>query len=112
MTIKESDWKIFRNLREFALERYCHRVLGDVRVTVDEQDKTYHQRYLNLFELLRQKDKELAFAFDAPRRSQAFIQLMTIITEDLLTDAEVRQFSQETRDRIELFRQKFCVESD
>ena len=31
MDIKESDWKVFRKLREVALERYCERVLKEVR---------------------------------------------------------------------------------
>jgi hypothetical protein len=36
MDIKESDWTIFRKLRELALERYCQRALEEVRRAVDE----------------------------------------------------------------------------
>jgi hypothetical protein len=32
MEIKESDWKVFRRLHSVALERYCRRVLEEVRV--------------------------------------------------------------------------------
>src|SRR5579871_1033674 len=105
MNIKESDWKIFRSLCEPALERYCQRVLEDVRLVADERDTTYHQRYIRLWELLRRRDKVLAFTFDAPRRSQALLQLMKMISEDLLTDDEIKRFSQETRDRMELILQ-------
>ena len=101
MDIKESDWKIFRKLREVALERYCERMLEDVRRTVDAPNGTYHERYLKLWELLRSRDKTLAVAFDDPRRSQAIIQLANIIAEDLLTEAEFGQFSEETRERLE-----------
>jgi hypothetical protein len=36
MDIKESDWKVFRKLRELALERFCQRVLEEVRVLLDK----------------------------------------------------------------------------
>jgi len=32
--IPESDWKVFRKLRGKALERFCERVLSDIRRTV------------------------------------------------------------------------------
>ena len=28
--IKESDWKVFKRLRELALERFCERILGEI----------------------------------------------------------------------------------
>jgi hypothetical protein len=46
----------------------------------------------------------MAFAFENPRRSQAIIQLVNIVAEDLLTDAELNQFSEETRERVELIK--------
>jgi hypothetical protein len=98
---KESDWKVFRKLREVALERYCERVLKDVRRTVDAPNSTYHERYLKLWELLRTRDKTIAVAFDDSRRSQVIIQLANMIAEDLLSDAEINQFSEDTRERLE-----------
>ena len=32
MDIKESDWKVFRRLNSVALERYCQRVLEEVKL--------------------------------------------------------------------------------
>ncbi len=99
MDIKEPDWKIFRKLHEVALERYCQRVLEDVRRTVDGR-RTHHERYLKLWKLIRKRDKTMAYAFDNPRRSQAITQLANIVAEDLITDGELDQFSEETRARI------------
>jgi len=48
MEIKESDWKIFRKFHDLALERYCQRMLAEVRLTVDNDDHNYHERYLKL----------------------------------------------------------------
>ena len=105
MEIKESDWKLFRKVREPALERYCQRVLEDVGRIVDKKSSSYHERYLQLWELLRDRDKAIAIAFNDPSRSQAFIQLANIDAENLLTEDELNLFSDETRERIEALRQ-------
>ena len=99
MDIKESDWKVFRRVREPALEQYCQRVLEDVRRIVDKKSSSYHERYSQLWKLLRNRDKTLAICFDDPRRSQAINQLMNIDAENLLTRDELNQFSDETRER-------------
>ena len=105
MDIKESDWKVFRRLRELALERYCERVLDEVRQLAEKQGNSSHQRYLELWELLRKRDRTIAYAFDDPKRSQAIIQLANIVAEDLLTEHELNQFSEETREQIEGLKQ-------
>jgi hypothetical protein len=102
--IKESDWKVFRKLRETALERYCERVLEDVRRLIDKDTSSYHERYLKLWELIRDRDKTIAIAFNDPKRAQAILQLANIDAENLLTEDEFNQFSDETRARIEVFR--------
>jgi len=101
MDINEPDWKVFRKLRDLALERYCQRVLREVQLTVDKTGGSYHDRYLKLWELLRNRDKTIAVASNDPRRSQAIIQLLNIVAEDLLTHEELNQFSEDTRERIE-----------
>ena len=101
MDLKESDYKVFRKLRVSALERYCGRVLKDVERLVHNDKPTYHERYLDLWKLLRNRDKTIATAFDGPRHSQAFVQLVNIDAENLLTEDELNQFSDELRDRIE-----------
>jgi hypothetical protein len=105
MDIKESDWKVFRKIREPALERYCQRVLEDVRRLIDKDSSSYHDRYLQLWKLLRDRDNTIAIAFNDPRRSRAIIQLMNIDAENLLTEDELNQFSDETRERIATLRQ-------
>jgi hypothetical protein len=104
LDIKESDWKVFRKLREQALERYCERVLKDIDRLVHNDGATYHERYLELWKLLRNRDETIVIAFDAARRSQAFIQLANIDAEALLTEDELKQFSEDLQERIEVFR--------
>ena len=102
MEIKESDWKVFRKLRVLALERYCGHVLEEVRRTIEKRDASSHERYLKLWELLYKRDKTIGVAFDDPRRSRAFFQLANLVNENLLTEAELNEFSGETREAVAL----------
>jgi len=99
MDIKESDWKVFRRLHSIALERYCQHVVEEVRLVAACND-SYHDCYLKLFRLIRDRDKTMARAFNDPRRSTALVLLLNIINEGLLTDDELKQFSQELQSRI------------
>jgi hypothetical protein len=100
MEFTESDWKVFRRLHGTALERYCERVLKEIRAAA-ECEGEYHDCYRKVYRLLRTRDKTLAAAFDDPRRSTAFILLANIIAEGLLTEEELRQFSSEVQERLE-----------
>src|SRR6185503_2435301 len=99
MQINESDWKVFRRLHSIALERYCQRVLEEVRIAADCKDD-YHDCYRNVYRLIRDRDEIMAAAFDDPRRSTVFILLANMIAEELLTKDELKQFSPEAQERI------------
>jgi hypothetical protein len=103
MEIKESDWRVFRRLHSLALERYCKRVLEEVRVAADCKGE-YHDCYRKVYRLIRNRDKRLAAAFDDPRRSNAFILLANMIGEGLLTAEELKQFSREAQNSIEVIK--------
>jgi hypothetical protein len=99
--IKESDWKLFRQLHPVALERYCERVLTEVQAAMIEKSEGAHGRYLKLYDLVRERDKMIGRLFNDPRRSNALILLVNIKQEGLLTAEEFARFSPETRERIE-----------
>jgi hypothetical protein len=104
--IAEADWKIFRRLREVALDRFCQRVLSEVSGLLSATDQTNHQRYLALFKVLHEGDDELAGAFNDLRRSTAYQQLAIICSLGVLTDQEIASFSEETRNVVDLYRGK------
>ncbi|HZF12754.1 MAG TPA: hypothetical protein VFE33_28530 [Thermoanaerobaculia bacterium] len=85
----ESDWKVFRELSSMALDRFCRRVLTDVERISADSKRTAHERYLAIYRLVRERDNELARAFNAPRRSQALLQLAFI--HGLGLSAETRE---------------------
>ena len=98
----ESDWKTFRELREVALERFCKRVLDEVPRFPPDTERSYHERYLELFRWLGERNDELAQAFDDPRRSQMLLQLAAIYAYGLLESDEFARFTPQTRERIHL----------
>ena len=73
----ERDWKHLRIVHVAALERFCSRVTRQCRDILDDANLTAHERYLRLFRLLRERDEELASAFDDMRRSRAISILAT-----------------------------------
>jgi hypothetical protein len=93
--IAEADWKVLRRVHPLALERYCE------RVTHNSVQST-HQRYLDIFKIIEQRDREMASIFDDPRRSNALTMLARIRSDGLLTEDEFSSLSQETRSAIEL----------
>ena len=63
----ESDWKVFRELREIALDRFCKRILNEATDVISEGSGTAHERFLKLFKHVGDQNDEIAHAFDAPR---------------------------------------------
>src|SRR6266568_6163168 len=94
--IPERDWKVFREIHRVA----CERVLSEIASASSASDQGAHERYLKVFEIVGDKDKELGALFDNPRRSSALGQLCMIASAGLFTDAELSRFSPETRNSI------------
>ena len=98
--IKESDWKVFKELRPLALQRYCEKVMGDVNEIIRDSDKDAYDRYSKMYKIVRDGDKKLADMFDGFSRSRAFTQLLMYYEQGLLNEEEIDQLSDETRERI------------
>ena len=84
------------------MERYCRRVLEEVAAIVSaDGEGSAHDRYLKVYQLIRERDKQLANAFNDFRRSTAVMQLGIMRRMKLLTDEELVLFSEPSRTRIE-----------
>ena len=100
--IKEPDWKVLRRVHPLALERLCERVLAEVDRVSRDGTKGHHERYLQIFRIIQQRDREIARLFDNPRRSDALTMLAQIRSQGLLTEDEFSSLSPETRDAIQI----------
>jgi hypothetical protein len=105
--ISEPDWKIFKPVREQALERFCERVLAEAERIRADAGKTQHERYIATYQLMKERDKELDRVFDYLRRSTALMQLAAIRNLELVTDEEYMRFSAATRDIVDKFLSRF-----
>jgi hypothetical protein len=97
----ESDWKLFRELSEVALERFCKSILDGMEAFRLDRQLSHHERYLTLCNWLGERNQEMAVAFDDHKRSQMLSQLIAIRRLDLLESQELLRFSRETRERLE-----------
>jgi hypothetical protein len=97
----ESDWKAFRALREKVLERFCKRILAELDSLRTDGSRTHHERYLDIWGLMRKRDNDIADAFNNPKRSQMINQLIAMHKHDLLEQTELDNFSPDTRDKVE-----------
>ncbi|QXH97664.1 hypothetical protein HU749_022875 [Pseudomonas ogarae] len=96
MPIPEKDWKVFKGLRELALERFCQGVLTDATTISERGALSAHARYLKLYGLIQDRDNDLADAFNRFSRSSARMCLALMVMHDLLTEAELSALSEET----------------
>jgi hypothetical protein len=99
--IKESDWTLFRQLHQVALERFCQRVIREINEVTSNCSADYHRRYLEVFTLIMDRNEQMARAFEDMRRSTAIVLLTNIREAGLLTDEEFSEFSNETRTWVE-----------
>lgn len=87
--MKESDWQIFKKIKELALERFCAEALADFEEAIAKDDLSNHERYLYLYKLVENSDKQLSILFDGHSRSKAQLQLALIRSEGLVEDHEL-----------------------
>lgn len=102
LDIPESDWRRFKEVHTKAEERYCERILEEVAAILSRPAPEGAQaRYVKLYRLIKDRDKQMANAFGDYRRSTAVMQLGIMRRMKLLTDDELSLFSEPTRTRIE-----------
>ncbi len=100
--IKESDWKLFRQVHSEALERFCKQILLEIERINADRTKGFHEKYLDIWKVLKRRDKEMAQTFDDIRRSTAWTRLASMRGLGSLTEDEFLRFSQEAREVVDL----------
>ena len=85
-----------------ALERFCERVLAEIDPVSRNGATSHHTRYLQIFRILQQRDREMARLFDNPRRSYAITMLAQIRSLGLLAEDEFSSPGPETRGAIQM----------
>src|SRR2546430_289516 len=95
--IPESDWRHFKRVHQVLLERFCQRTLDDLGAMLRASEGSAHEQYRRAYDLLVDRDEELARVFDDFRRSTAVMQLAIMRRMALLSDDELSVFSEQTQ---------------
>lgn len=91
----ESDWKIFKKIKERALEKYCLECIAEYMAILNKSDLSPHERYLSHYKAVQERDETLARIFNGLSRSKAFMQLVSIRINGLADEDLVSQLSEE-----------------
>jgi hypothetical protein len=98
MPFSERDWTHLRRVHAVALERFCARVLDEAATIVHDGGGSAHQRYLQLFRLVHERNAAMATAFDDLRRSTGLRRLSAMVGLDVLTEEDLAGFQPAVRD--------------
>jgi hypothetical protein len=98
--IPESDWRILRRLHPIALERFCEQGLVEIQRLASNSDEARRDRFIRISNLVQDRRREMAHAFDDMRRSRAIERIVCIYSLGLLTKEELDLFSPGTRDAV------------
>jgi hypothetical protein len=97
MKISESDWNVYKRIRDLAQDRYSQRVLDEAGRIRQDESLSVQDRHAELSRMVRERDKEMFRVFDSLRRSSAVLCLMMMRSHDLVTDEEMQSFSPEVQ---------------
>lgn len=100
--VPEADWKVFRRVRALALDAFCKRVLDEAGRFREDDGRSHHERYRNLFQWLRKQDRDMAHAFDDVRRSTMVTSLAVMVGLGLVGAEDLAGFSRSTREAVEV----------
>ena len=93
--MKESDWQIFKQIKEKAIQKFCQQALDEFEEVINDEKEHAYNRYLLLYKLVQNRDKRMQLLFDDHSRSKAQIQLIAIRGEDLADESLLSKLSEE-----------------
>jgi hypothetical protein len=99
-SIPEKDWKYLRKLQPELLNKLCAKI-NMISIELLQSDKTDHEKFLGVYDLINDRNTDVADCFNDWRRSNIWIKLVTIDRNGLLTDEQVNGLSEETQDLLQ-----------
>ncbi len=91
--MKESDWKVFKEIKQKAIEKFCTCTLQEYTEVINNEKEHVHNRYLLLYKLVQNRDKEMGLLFDGHSRSKAPLQLLLIRGKGLADNQLLKKLS-------------------
>lgn len=96
--IAEKDWKYFRKLHELAVNRFSKETLSKInQIIISKEVDSKHEKYLEIYRYIKERDKILRDCFDGIRRSTAKLQILQIYNLGLIKPEEFNHFSDDVK---------------
>ncbi|WP_297836173.1 hypothetical protein [Pseudomonas sp.] len=104
--MQESDWKVLSKLRPLAVERMYDRIFFHLQSTLNAEEKSHREAVIDTLETVRAAMKEVSRVFDQVRfsRTNASDHLITYFAENLLTEQELAEFSEDAQELVSSWR--------
>ncbi len=99
--IREKDWKIVRTMQDRVLDLACKRILDKFSAVINDNDRSNHAKYRELYKAIHKENKQIANMFDDFKRSSALFQIALWKLNNLITDEDISAFSPETQEHIQ-----------
>ena len=93
--MKESDWKVFKIIKEKAIDKFCQIALAEFEEVIQDESQSAHERYTLNYRLVQNRDKQMSLLFDGQSRSKAPLQLLAIRGEGLTDEELLAKLSEE-----------------
>ncbi|MDT8383737.1 MAG: hypothetical protein RRB22_04915 [Gammaproteobacteria bacterium] len=93
--MKESDWKIFKEIKEKAIKLFCSRALEEFNEIIKDKNSKPEEAYTLLYRIVINRDKQMSLLFDSHSRSKATLQLLAIRGENLADQELLKKLSSE-----------------
>ena len=97
MNIKESDWKIFCEIKREAAQVFCTRQLDEAIKTITDESEPVGERFNFMCQHSKESQNRMKFIFDGHSRSRAFIQLMQMCEDGLVAPEQFERLSEELK---------------
>lgn len=91
----ESDWKVFKKIHKKAIERFCEKTFEELSEVINNKSEHVHDRYLLLYDLVQNKNKQMRYLFDGLSRNDAPLQLMAMRGKGLADEVLLSELSDE-----------------
>lgn len=103
LELSKSQKKIARELITNSLQIECGRFLEEVEICVSKREqecKSSHEAYLNLYEKVKSFDKLIARRYDDLRGSTYYITIVGLLLDEIIVPEDLNRFDGEMKERL------------
>ncbi len=92
-------------IQKKLINQLCGSILDKADTIIAAKDGREHEAYLSLWKMLHKEDAKVSLMFDNMRRSDAFYKLAAWKNNNLISEDDMKEFSDETQQVIQLLTQ-------